>query len=233
MSIDYRKIRLPEVGMPTESGVVTEQVPERVGAAAVADPTVADPGPLGLAAFAATTFMLSVFNARLVTPATLEVSFLPLALFYGGVAQVCAGMWEFKKANTFGALAFTSYGAFWLSLWYLFTTILPKLPPLEAHRGVALFLLTWTIFTAYMFITTLRINGALVAVFGVLVVTFACLTIGAWGPHPNITRLGGYLGILTALLAWYTSFAGLLSATWGRVVLPVFPLTPAAKATRQ
>ena len=216
--------------MSTESGVATEQVPERAGAAAVADPTIADPGPLGLAAFAATTFMLSVFNAKLMKPPTLEAVFLPLALFYGGVAQLLAGMWEFKKANTFGALAFTSYGAFWLTVWYYITTIAPKLPLLDAHRGFGLYLLTWTIFTAYMFVATFRINGALVAVFGVLLLTFICLTIGNWGLHSNIVKLGGYLGLLTAALAWYTSFAGVLSNTWGRVVLPVFPLAPGAKA---
>ena len=216
--------------MSTESGVATEQVPERAGAAAVADPTIADPGPLGLAAFAATTFMLSVFNAQLMKPAALAAIFLPLALFYGGVAQLLAGMWEFKKANTFGALAFTSYGAFWISLWYVETTIGPKLPLLQAHRAVGLFLLTWTIFTAYMFVATFRINGALVAVFGVLLLTFALLTIGNWGGHASIIKAGGYFGLLTAALAWYTSFAGLLTQTWGRVVLPVFPLAPGAKA---
>jgi succinate-acetate transporter protein len=216
--------------MSTESGVATEQVPERAGAAAVADPTIADPGPLGLAAFAATTFMLSVFNAQLIKPASLALVFLPFALFYGGIAQLLAGMWEFKKANTFGALAFTSYGAFWLTDWYLRTSIAPKLPLLEAHKAVGLFLLTWTIFTAYMFVATFRINGALVAVFGFLLVTFALLTYGQWGQHVSIVKLGGWFGIITALLAWYTSFAGLLTQTWGRVVLPVFPLAPGAKA---
>ncbi|MEP6462163.1 MAG: acetate uptake transporter [Frankiaceae bacterium] len=217
--------------MTTESGVAAEQVPERPGAAAVADPTIADPGPLGLAAFAATTFMLSVFNAKLMKPATLEAVFLPFALFYGGVAQLLAGMWEFKKANTFGALAFTSYGAFWLTFWYLSTSIAPKLPPLDAHRAIGLYLLTWTIFTAYMLIAAFRVNGAMVAVFGALLVTFVCLTIGNWGLHANFVKLGGWFGILTALLGWYASFAGVLSNTWGRVVLPVFPLAPGAKAT--
>ena len=92
MSTGQREVRIPEAGMSTESGVATEQVPERAGAAAVADPTIADPGPLGLAAFAATTFMLSVFNAQLMKPAALAAIFLPLALFYGGVAQLLAGI---------------------------------------------------------------------------------------------------------------------------------------------
>ena len=140
-------------------------------------------------------------------------------------------MWEFKKANTFGALAFTSYGAFWLTFWYLSTNIALKLPPLDAHRAIGLYLLTWTIFTAYMLIAAFRVNGAMVAVFGALLVTFVCLTIGNWGLHANFAKLGGWFGILTALLGWYASFAGVLSNTWGRVVLPVVPLAPGAKAT--
>ena len=117
-------------------------------------------------------------------------------------------MWEFKKANTFGALAFTSYGAFWLTFWYLSTTIALKLPPLDAHRAIGLYLLTWTIFTAYMLIAAFRVNGAMVAVFGALLVTFVCLTIGNWGLHANLVKLGGWFGILTALLGWYASCAG-------------------------
>lgn len=210
----------------------TEQVPNPASAV-VPDPTVADPGPLGLGAFAATTFMLSVFNAKLITPPTLEAIVLPLALFYGGIAQMLAGMWEFKKANTFGALAFTSYGAFWLTFWYLLTSVAPKLPPADAHKAIGFYLLTWTIFTAYMFVGTWRINGALVLVFGVLVVTFALLSYGNWGQHTGIVKLGGWFGIATAILAWYTSFAGMLTATWGRVVLPVVPLAPGARSVNR
>src|SRR5664279_3510229 len=120
----------------------------QTAAAMTAD--ISDPGPLGLAGFALTTFILSVFNAGLISNVGLKAVVLPVALFYGGIAQLLAGMWEFKKANTFGALAFTSYGAFWLTVWYYITTIAPKLPLLDAHRGFGLYLLTWTIFTAYM-----------------------------------------------------------------------------------
>src|SRR3954447_21836983 len=114
--------------------------------------SIADPGPLGLAAFAATTFVLSVFNAHIVKDASLEAVVLPLALFYGGFAQLLAGMWEFKKANTFGATAFASFGAFWLAYWFLvrFTTFPSDVPGNSAEHAVATFLLGWTIFTAYM-----------------------------------------------------------------------------------
>src|SRR5665811_1506491 len=108
---------------------------------------LADPGPLGLAGFALTTFMLSTFNAGLL-PKSAEVAILGVALFYGGLAQLFAGMWEFAKGNTFGALAFSSYGAFWMSLWYLI--VHSGLAKADSAKGVGIFLLAWTIFTLYM-----------------------------------------------------------------------------------
>lgn len=186
--------------------------------------SIADPGPLGLAAFALTTFMLSCFNAGLIKDPALEAVVLPVALFYGGLAQLLAGMWEFKKANTFGALAFTSYGAFWLSFAALVKFVAPGLPAATAHTGIGLFLLAWTIFTLYMTIATFKINGALVAVFLVLSLTFIALTVGALGPNDSMHKIGGYLGILTALLAWYTSAAGTIASTYKKPVLPTFPL---------
>lgn len=189
---------------------------------------IADPGPLGLAAFAMTTFVLSVFNAGIL-PHSLEPSVLGLALFYGGGAQFFAGMWEFRKGNTFGALAFSSFGAFWLSFWFYVARIAPALPPADAHKATGLFLLGWTIFTAYMTIASLRTTGAIAAVFVALTLTFLFLTIGAFADASGITKIGGYLGLLTALLAWYASFAGVTNSTFNRGVLPTFPLAPAAE----
>lgn len=189
---------------------------------------IADPGPLGLAAFAMTTFCLSVFNAHLITDAKLEAVVLPLALFYGGLAQLLAGMWEFKKANTFGALAFTSFGAFWLSFAALVKFVVPGLPAATAYQGVGLFLLAWTIFTAYMTLAAMRVTGAVLAVFVALTVTFLLLTIGELAKSPSITHAGGYLGLLTAVLAWYGSAAGVVNSTWRRTVLPVLSLAPKA-----
>lgn len=188
--------------------------------------SVADPGPLGLAGFAMTTFVLSVFNAGLIKGAGLEAVVLPLALFYGGTAQLLAGMWEFKKANTFGALAFSSYGAFWLSFAALVKFVLPGIPAASASQVphiVGLYLLGWTIFTVYMTVASVRVSGAVAAVFTVLSLTFIALTIGAFGSVTGWTRLGGWLGLATAVLAWYTSFAGVTNATFKRVVVPVFP----------
>lgn len=182
---------------------------------------IADPGPLGLAAFATTTFVLSVFNAGIL-PKSLESVVLPIALFYGGFAQLLAGMWEFRKANTFGAVAFTSYGAFWLSFAAYVEFVAPALPESGAATATGLFLLAWTIFTAYMTVASLRVSGAVAAVFVVLLATLVLLTAAELSGIPALGTVGGVLGLITALLAWYASGAGVINATWGRTVLPTF-----------
>lgn len=212
----------------SEPSAASQRMPNAT-ALAVPDPTIADPAPLGLAAFAGTTFVLSVFNAGLIKDPRLEAVVLPLALFYGGLGQLLAGMWEFKKANTFGATAFTSYGAFWMSFFLLINTDAAKLPAGTAYKAVGLYLLMWAIFTGYMTIASFRVSGAVALVFVVLFLTFVLLTVAELGQNPSIGKIGGWLGIVTAILAWYTSCAGVVNATWRRVVLPVFPLTPAAR----
>jgi uncharacterized protein len=183
---------------------------------------LADPGPLGLAGFALTTFVLSAFNSGL-APAKAEGVVLGVALFYGGIAQLCAGMWEFAKGNTFGALAFSSYGAFWMSFWYLVAhTTLPATGT-DAAKGIGVFLLAWTIFTLYMTVVASRLSGVLFILFAVLSLTFVFLTIGSFGGSASMTKVGGWLGLITALVAWYASFAGVLNGTSKRVVLPTWP----------
>jgi hypothetical protein len=181
---------------------------------------IADPAPLGLAAFALTTFMLSTFNAGIL-PKSAEVAILGVALFYGGLAQLFAGMWEFAKGNTFGALAFSSYGAFWMSFWYLVEH--SGLTKADAPQGVGIFLLAWTIFSVFMTVVTARISGLLFTLFSVLVVTFVFLTVGSFASAPALTQIGGYLGLITAGVAWYASFAGVLNATARKVVMPTWP----------
>jgi uncharacterized protein len=187
-------------------------------------PSIADPAPLGLAAFALTTFVLSFFNAGLVS-STGEPVVLGLTLFYGGVAQLLAGMWEFRNNNTFGATAFASYGAFWLSFWALNQFYASKIPSGELGSAVGLYLIAWGIFTAYMFIPSLRTTAAISAVFLLLTVTFVVLGIGQAGGHTNIIKAGGWIGIATAVVAWYASFAGVTNSTFGRTVMPVRPFT--------
>ncbi len=185
--------------------------------------SIADPGPLGLAAFALTTFVLSCFNSGIVDRKG-EAAVLGLALAYGGLAQLLAGMWEFRSGNTFGALAFTSFGAFWISFWYLVAFAGPV-----SHGGVATFLLAWTIFTAYMTVAATRTSGAVLAVFAALTLTFLFLFLGEATTKATatgltgLTKVGGWLGLLTAVLAWYASFAGVTNSTWKRTLLPTWP----------
>jgi succinate-acetate transporter protein len=192
---------------------------------------IADPGPVGLAAFAMTTFMLSVFNTNIVS-STLAVSVLPLALFYGGAVQLLAGMWEFRNGNTFGALAFSSFGAFWLAYWYYLDHVAATLPAADAHKATGVFLLSWAIFTAYMTIASLRTTAAIAAVFAALTITFVLLMIGAFMTGTgatDLTKAGGWAGLVTAALAWYASFAGVTNATFKRTMLPTWPLDHPAR----
>src|SRR3954464_5649337 len=123
-------------------------------------PITSDPAPLGLAAFAATTFMLSIFNAGWMGEGAEPIVF-GMALAYGGLAQLLAGMWEFRTGNTFGAVAFTSFGAFWISYWALVTFFLKDIPKPDVGHAVGLYLIAWGIFTAYMFIASLRTTAAI------------------------------------------------------------------------
>jgi uncharacterized protein len=184
--------------------------------------TPADPGPLGLAAFALTTFVLSMFNADLVGRSS-EAVVLGLALAYGGIAQFAAGMWEFRTGNTFGAVAFTSFGAFWISFWAL-VTFFEKDLGANAGAAVGLYLWAWGIFTSYMFIASLRTTGAVALVFFLLAITFILLGIGNSGADDSIVKAGGWVGLATAIAAWYASFAAVTNSTFGRTVLPVVPL---------
>jgi succinate-acetate transporter protein len=185
--------------------------------------TPADPGPLGLAGFAMTTFVLSMFNANLVGSSG-EPVVLGLALAYGGIAQLLAGMWEFRTGNTFGAVAFSSYGGFWISYFVLVTFNVAQIPEAAAGHAIGLYLWAWAIFTTYMFVASLRTTGAVALVFFLLSITFILLGIGNSGGHESITHWGGYLGLATAVAAWYASFAAVTNSTFGRTVLPVWPL---------
>jgi len=208
-----------------EAASITRDGQTTAGTSAVAAaPAIANPGPLGLAAFALTTFVLSMFNAGLVSDKGIPVV-LGLALAYGGLAQLLAGMWEFRTGNTFGATAFTSYGAFWLSFW-AFEQFFAKDITNAADLGhaVGLYLIAWGIFTGYMFIASLRTTGAVALVFILLTVTFIVLGIGNSGANTSIVKLGGWIGLATALAAWYASFAEVTNATFGRSVFPTWPL---------
>jgi len=183
--------------------------------------SIADPGPLGLACFALTTFCLSVVNAGIVDPAS-EGMVLMLALVYGGTVQILAGMWEFKKNNVFGATAFSSYGAFWVAFGF-YVLGATSWGWIEATpAATALFLIAWTIFTVYMWIGSFALNKGLITVFTLLLITFLLLDIGHVS-NPVFNKFGGYMGIITAFAAWYMSAAGILNTVYKKVVLPVGP----------
>ena len=186
--------------------------------------TPADPAPLGLAGFAMTTFVLSMFNANFVSHAG-EPVVLGLALAYGGLAQLLAGMWEFRTGNTFGAVAFSSYGAFWISFFVLVTFFVPTLPAADAGHAIGLYLWAWAIFTTYMFVASLRTTAAVSLVFLLLSITFILLGAGNSGANQSVIHWGGYVGLATAVAAWYASFAAVTNSTFGRTVLPVVPLS--------
>ena len=194
--------------------------------------TPADPGPLGLAAFATTTFILSMINANLIGGGITTISGIVggMALAYGGIAQFAAGLWEFRTGNTFGATAFCSFGMFWVSFWFLLRFGAATIPAANLFSAIGLYLWAWGIFTAYMFVASLRTSGAVALVLLLLAITFIVLGIGnsaLAGTHSltnGTIKLGGWIGLVTAVAAWYASFAGVTNSTWGRTILPVFPL---------
>lgn len=197
---------------------------------------IADPAPLGLAGFALTTTLLSALNTGKL--GTGGLIFIGMALFYGGLAQFAAGMWEFVRNNTFGATAFSSYGAFWMGLGILFVFDVlghPSVPFFVGNSdGAAWFLMCWAVFTTYMWIASFRVSGAVMLVFFLLSLTFWCLFAGAGyreAPGNGWTDLGGWLGIATAIAAFYASFAGVTNQTFGKTVLPTYPFNrPLLKA---
>jgi uncharacterized protein len=176
---------------------------------------IADPAPLGLAAFALTTFLLSIVNANW----THGTAWLPYALAYGGLVQLLAGMWEFRRGNTFGATAFSTYGAFWIGLWFFATKTAGGAG--AAPHDLGFILLAFAIFNTYMLISATRVNAAVTAVFLTLEITEILLFIGIFSDKTSIVKIGGVVGVITAAVAWYASFAGLYNGLGGRRTLPV------------
>jgi uncharacterized protein len=196
--------------------------PTATAAAPVAS-LIADPAPLGLAGFGFTTLLLSLINAKIL-PATLTVLVMSMALAFGGLGQLVAGMWEFKRGNTFAATAFTAYGAFWISFYLLVVVFVPLLPKTAAvadvENFVGWYLLGWGIFTAYMFLASLAGARAVTLVFFLLAVTFVLLAIGKFATSDGITQVGGFVGLATTAAAVYTSFADVANANFKRRILP-------------
>jgi uncharacterized protein len=185
----------------------------------------ANPAPLGLAGFGMTTILLNLHNAG---GFSLGSAILGMGLAFGGIAQIIAGVMEWKKNNTFGTTAFTSYGLFWLSL--VVAVVLPKtgLGAAPEKNEMAAYLAIWGIFTVFMFIGTLRLNRALQLVFGATAALFFLLSLADYTQAVQITRLAGYEGIACGLLALYASVAQVLNEVYGRIVMPLGPVATAA-----
>ena len=186
---------------------------------------IADPAPLGLAAFALTTFLLSAFNAGWMTTAS-GLAWLGYAFAYGGLGQLLAGMWEFRNRNVFGATAFSSYGGFWIGLGLYFVLVgrglLSHLVTASAFsKDVGWILLAFAIFNTYMLIWSTMVNSAVFAVFLTLELTEIILFIGNFSGSSGTVKFGGYVGILTAICAWYASAAGVANGMGGRLSRPV------------
>ena len=182
---------------------------------------IADPAPLGLAAFALTTFLLSAANAGWMTHAS-GSAWLGYALAYGGLAQLLAGMWEFRNKNVFGATAFATYGAFWIGLFLWVQFVAPHiLRPSVAAHDLGWILLSFAIFNTYMLILSAQVNLAVFAVFLTLELTEIILFIGNFTVSSGTIKAGGYVGVLTALCAWYASAAGVSNGMAGRFRFPV------------
>jgi hypothetical protein len=190
-------------------------------------PGLADPVPLGIAGFAMTTFALSCVNAGFFGGAASTPMVLGLAIFYGGLVQLLAGMWAFRKGETFVAVAFSSYGGgFWLSYFFLDYFIAPRLPAAVAGDAVGLYLLCWLIFTFYMTIAALRTNAAVLAVFVTLTATYLLLVLAELGvAKSSLLPVAGYVGIACGVIAWYVAFAHVVNASFRRDLVPTWPLT--------
>jgi uncharacterized protein len=200
-------------------------------AAAATGTGIADPAPLGLAAFALTTFLLSAINAGWAKTST-GFDWWGYAIAYGGLGQLLAGMWEFRNRNVFGSTAFSTYGGFWIGVGLWLHFIAPTATnALELNRDLGWILLAFAIFNTYMLIISARLNVAVFGVFLTLELTEIFLFIGnfvtkvpALPPNPTSSTwivVGGYIGIVTALVAWYTSAAGVMNGVSGKVVFPV------------
>ena len=176
---------------------------------------LANPGPLGLAGFGMTTILLSIHNTGCFPMAS---AIMAMAVFYGGIAQIMAGIMEFKKGNTFGMTAFISYGSFWLTL--VFILIFKGLPE-STPAFLGWYLFVWGLFTFFMWFATFGSNRVLQFVFLSLFVVYWLLAIGDWAGSPATSHAGGWLGILCGLAAFYLSMAEVINENAGRKVLPI------------
>jgi succinate-acetate transporter protein len=186
-------------------------------------PAIADPAPLGLAAFGVTLMVFSMFSAGLLS-STGALVVLPLALVFGGLVQLLAGMWEFRRGNTFGAVAFGSNGAFWLSYWALQQFFVARIPGGELANAIALFYISWAIVTALLWVASTQTTAIVSSMLLLLTLTFLLLGIGDAGSHSEIVKVGGWFGLAAAAVGLYGALASVVNSTVERTLLPLVPL---------
>lgn len=214
--------------MATISAPPIKPQTELNGHAALAPVTAApewgNSAPLALMAFAVTTLMLSLVNAKAVSAGVTPVVF-GVALFFGGLAQLLAGLIQMRTGKTFTGVLFTGFGAFWMSLFAYFQWFAKAVPAAQQGHALGLLLYAFAIFAAIMLLTSFRTNVVVVAALVVLTATLAILGAGNYGASSSLVQVGGWTGIVVAAMAFYLSASELCEATYGRVVLPVWPLS--------
>ena len=186
-------------------------------------PAIADPAPLGLAAFAVTLMMFSLFNAGLLNSSGVPVV-LGLAVAYGGIVQLLAGMWEFRRGNTFGAVVFGTNGAFWLSYFLVEQFFSGSIPGSELGSALGLFYISWAIVTALLWVASTRTTAVVSLMLFLLTLSFLLLGIGFAGPHSELVKIGGWFGLASAATALYAAFASVMNSTVERTLMPLVPL---------
>ena len=186
-------------------------------------PAIADPAPLGLTAFAVALFVFSMFSTGLLDQSGAPV-ILPVALAFGGVLQVLAGMWEFRRGNTFGAVVFGTIGALWGSYWLLEHFNVGQIPGSELGAALGLFYIAWAIATAVLWVASTQTTAVVSLVLFLLTVSLVLIGIGDAGAHTELVKVGGWFGLASALVAIYGALASVVNSAAERTLLPLIPL---------
>ena len=207
----------------TDQSLVSTETGHAPASAHAAPAAWGNSAPLALAAFAVTTFMLSMINANLVNAGVTPVVF-GVAFMFGGLTQLIAGIIQFRSGNTFTGVLFSTFGAFWLSLFAIAQFFLKDIPAAQAGHALGLFLYAFGIFTVWIWFASFRTNAVVVAALAFLAITFFVLGAGNYTASTGLVHFGGYLGLLVAAMAAYLSCAELCEASYHRPVLPVWPL---------
>jgi uncharacterized protein len=182
-----------------------------------------DPAPLGLAALGLTLLLFSMFNAGLLNSSG-EPIVLGMAIAYGGVVQLLAGMWEVRRGSGFGATTFASFGAFWISFFLIEQFFIGTVPPGERGSAMGLYFIGWAIFTVLLWVASTRTTAVVSVMLALLTVSLLLLGIGDAGSHAELVKVGGWFGLAATAAALYGALAGVVNGTYAKTLLPLVPL---------